>query len=609
MLIPLFAFGLTEIYNVGIYNTHLENKITTKRFILILRYIKMSKSRKAGKATDNEMKEFVKKSTGVLSKSGEYYDPILKKFANSLKQDVKVKGSGRPQISIPKFEKYLLEVDKRKKIFKNDEHSKLTRLNEEARKKTFNHLQKQRKARKLMNPVAAANMAASPANLAGAAGAAVATETYIYEKAQATKKTPNNVKITPKKSLRGKGDKEVLVSDIPKQANTATIKMKPKPTPPSKYAVNKKGEMRKEDQEPNNQQSSQKEKVVKAKALNHDGTPEQVGPVNYVVTKDAPQHIQEYSKGSGKGETKSSSEFSSDNNISGMKQSASNRKDRDKNRHRYRRIREESDDSDDSDGGGGPPRGPPPPPPPGGPGDGGTTGYPDIPDAPEPPEAQGGEPRYEVEKESGLGDTLGGTSPAAERVSMERNRMRYSARRLYEEIKAFIRIYSDDIKTKSFKRLKEECKKLSVKSKLDKLREVHRKLEEEVIQYYSGRRAIKLGVIIDPALLGISMNQLQGMLMPQVPMARGGTVRQIGSQQQKMKVEDIHYNLGGVKHATGAIMPEGENLQRHAQPTGHIRTSRIRIPQHPPNRYILNRSNVKSVMPRNIKIRAKAHKC
>ena len=51
----------------------------------------MSKSRKAGKATDNEMKEFVKKSTGVLSKSGEYYDPILKKFANSLKQDVKVK--------------------------------------------------------------------------------------------------------------------------------------------------------------------------------------------------------------------------------------------------------------------------------------------------------------------------------------------------------------------------------------------------------------------------------------------------------------------------------------------------------------------------------------
>jgi hypothetical protein len=571
----------------------------------------MSKSRKAGKATDNEMKEFVKKSTGVLSKSGEYYDPILKKFANSLKQDVKVKGSGRPQISIPKFEKYLLEVKKRKKIFKNDEHSKLTRLNEEARKKTFNHLQKQRKARKLMNPV-------NPGSLAGAAGTAVATETYIYEKAQATKKTPNNVKITPKKSLRGKGDKEMLVSDIPKQANAATIQLKhrPKPTPtpkktPSKYAVNNKGEMRKEDQEPNNQQSSQKEKVVKAKALNHDGTPEQVGPVNYVVTKDAPQHIQEYSKGSGKGETKSSSEFSSDNNISGMKQSASNRKDRDKNRRHYRRIREESDDSGndgDDESNRGPPRDPPPPPP-GGPGGGGTTGYPDLPDAPEPPEAQEIEPRYEVEKESGLGDTLGGTSPAAERVSMERNRMRYSARRLYEEIKAFIRIYSDDIKTKSFKRLKEECKKLSVKSKLDKLREVHRKLEEEVIQYYSGRRGVKLGVIIDPALLGISMNQLQGMLVPQVPMARGSTVRQIGSQQQKMKVEDIHYNLGGVKHATGAIMPEGENLQRHTQPTGHIRTSRIRIPQHPPNRYILNRSNVKSVMPRNIKIRAKAHKC
>jgi len=577
----------------------------------------MSKSRKAGKATDNEMKEFVKKSTGVLSKSGEYYDPILKMFANSVKQNTKVTGSGRPLIPIPKFEKYVLQVKKRTKLFQNDEHSKLTRLNEEASKKTFNHLQKQRKARKLMNPVAAANMAASPAALAGAAGTAVATETYIYEKAQATKKkTPNNVKITPKKSLRGKGDKEVLVSDIPKQANTATIKLKPKPKPtpkttPSKYAVKNKGEMRKEEQESNNQQSSQKEKVVKAKALNHDGTPEKVGPSNYVVTEDAPALIREYTKGTG--ETKESgqksgqnlgSEFSSNNNISGMKQSASSRK------RRRRPIRQNSsddeDDSDDGGGGGGPPRGPPPSPP----GGGGTTGYPDIPDAPEPPEAQGGEPRYEVEKESGLGDTLGGTSPAAERVSMERNRMRYSARRLYEEIKAFIRIYSDDIKTKSFKRLKEECKKLSVKSKLDKLREVHRKLEEEVIQYYSGRRGVKLGVIIDPALLGINMNQLQGMLMPQVPMARGGTVRQIGTQQQKMKVEDIHYNLGGLKHATGAIMPEGENLQRHTQPMGHIRTSHIKIPQHPPNRYILNRSNVKSVMPRNIKIRSKkTHTC
>ena len=69
-------------------------------------------------------------------------------YAKSVKQNTKVTGSGRPLIPIPKFEKYVLQVKKRKHLFQNDEHSKLTRLNEEASKKTFNHLQKQRKARK-----------------------------------------------------------------------------------------------------------------------------------------------------------------------------------------------------------------------------------------------------------------------------------------------------------------------------------------------------------------------------------------------------------------------------------------------------------------------------
>ena len=210
----------------------------------------------------------------------------------------------------------------------------------------------------------------------------------------------------------------------------------------------------------------------------------------------------------------------------------------------------------------------------------------------------------EVEKSSGLGDGVSAksfVSPQAERVSMERNRMKYSPKKLYEECKAFVQIYSDDIKTDSFRQLKKQFAKVSPKTKTEVLRKLHRELEEEVIEYYRGRSGIRLGVIIDPAVLGINISQLSSMMNSSMPLATGGSVREIGTQQQRTNVKDIHYHNGGLARATGKRMAEGDNLERHHK---EIRPSRarVKIPIRPPNRYLLKRTG-KSKLPTNLKIR------
>ena len=179
--------------------------------------------------------------------------------------------------------------------------------------------------------------------------------------------------------------------------------------------------------------------------------------------------------------------------------------------------------------------------------------------------------------------------------------MKYSQKRLYEECRSFVKIYSDDIKTPSWKKLMERFKKMTEKSPVQELRKIHRELEEEVIEYYQGRKGLRLGVIIDPSVLGIDVGQLQGMMNPQMPMAFGGNVTQVGTQQKRQKTKDIHYHLGGVKHATNDILPEGENLLAHQIDKRYIK-GRIQIPIHPPNRYLLKRSG-RSQKPVNLKIK------
>ena len=211
----------------------------------------------------------------------------------------------------------------------------------------------------------------------------------------------------------------------------------------------------------------------------------------------------------------------------------------------------------------------------------------------------------EVDKESGLGfgdAQRSFVSPAAERVSMERNRMKYSPLRLYEECKAFVRIYSDDIKTNSWKKIKDDFKKVSSETKVTTLRELHRRMEEEVIEYYQGRQGVRLGVIIDPAVLGININQLQSMMNPSIPMNTGNSVRDIGTQQARLKAKEVHYNLGGYKHATGAMMEEGKNIDASATSNQH-KHARIKVPETHRQRYLFKPS-VRSRNPVNLKIRS-----
>ena len=209
----------------------------------------------------------------------------------------------------------------------------------------------------------------------------------------------------------------------------------------------------------------------------------------------------------------------------------------------------------------------------------------------------------EVDKSPNEGIGMGQSfiSPASEKVSMERNRMKYTPKRLYEECKSFVKIYSDDIKTPSFKKLVEQFSKMSEKSPAISLRKIHRELEEEVIEYYQGRKGLRLGVIIDPSVLGINVAQLQGLMNPQMPMAMGGQVREVGTQQAKVKTKDIHYHLGGVKHATNAVLPEGQNIENHEQEKKHIR-GRIQVPIQGRQNWLLKR-NGRSKIPKNLKIR------
>lgn len=205
-------------------------------------------------------------------------------------------------------------------------------------------------------------------------------------------------------------------------------------------------------------------------------------------------------------------------------------------------------------------------------------------------------------------------APSSQRVSMERNRMKYSPEKLRAEIKAFVTIYSDDIKTARFKKLKET--KLEGLS-LDKLRDLHRDLEEEVIEYYNKQTGLRLGVIIDPAVLGLSVQRLQSVLAPQVAMPTPPIVRDVGSLgtqrditggRQITKSADTHYHVGGIAGATNQVMPEGVELQRTSQdepqatPDRRSEKTRIQIPIKPPRRHLFQPRR-RARLPVNLKIK------
>lgn len=202
-------------------------------------------------------------------------------------------------------------------------------------------------------------------------------------------------------------------------------------------------------------------------------------------------------------------------------------------------------------------------------------------------------------------------APSSQKVSMERNRMKYSPEKLRAEIKAFVTIYRDDIKTPRFKQLANT--KLDGLS-LDKLRELHRKIEEEVIEYYGKQTGLRLGVIIDPSVLGLSVQRLQGVLAPQMSLPTAPIVRDVGSigtqrditgGKQLTKSADTHYHVGGIASATKQVMPEGQNLQQTSTqpvPDTSSHKTRIKIPIKPARRHLFQPTR-RAKIPANIVIR------
>jgi len=263
---------------------------------------------------------------------------------------------------------------------------------------------------------------------------------------------------------------------------------------------------------------------------------------------------------------------------------------------------------------GGPPGGPPPNPPggpPGGPPPGGPQAVPAAAQDAQLLEINRGVPGQPQ------GQMAQFTTRTGQKISMERNRMKYSAKRLLAEIRAFIQLYRDEIKTKSFKELISEANKLNEKTPLVRLRMIHRRLEEEIIDYYQKGVGLRLGVIVDPAAIGLNVAQLQGVLQPNQNFAGGGeVVRQLANaaqagrpEAQAEKVVDVHYHLGGMAAATRAMLPEAKNIDKRHNERERIklvkqRTNRIVVPQEATRRY-LYQDRRRPYIPENIKIRSK----
>ena len=215
-----------------------------------------------------------------------------------------------------------------------------------------------------------------------------------------------------------------------------------------------------------------------------------------------------------------------------------------------------------------------------------------------------------------IGGQMGFTSSAATRVAGERNRMKYSRERLINEIRAFIRIYRDQIKTRSFLSLAKVAKNLTKNSPAVRLRQVHRDLEEEIIDYYRTASGMRVGVILDPGAIGLNVNQLQAALAPNLAFGgQGEVVRNLANAADAgrpnnpvQRAVDTHYHLGGLAHATKATLPETRNLQSNDRPAERIqllrgRTRKIKVPQEATRRFLWQDTR-RPIIPKNIKIKS-----
>ena len=606
----------------------------------------MSHNRKPSKATADEIREFYKKTKDIISKNGMYYDSITKKYRKALKQDGKTKGSGRPLIADSKYRNFL-------KRLSEDEKGDMTSLEQRAREKGFSQLQKSRKLFGAEGAGAVVADAVAQGEVMKKAEEAVGKPpSNVKPKLADRPKKQDNLKVLSDEgspvnqpaqtTLKKRGGSKLADVDFGSEAWYKQQVMK------ARFDAERKGEngeegmklWRREQQKKYglpptatksdimNRAVDERERVSKMeKATKNEESYKY--KYKYKRAKEAEQRgIQSGNLRKAKreeGETKQEEQAEKIEEVV-----VDNDKESDKPLHDLADVEHEIDHKEEETF---PQKG-----------DGmedkeaptNLRGYneefsgsrrrgqefneesSEAPTEEQVPLPQEQEPNIkmditdkqtsndievEVDKSPNEGMAMGQSfiSPASEKVSMERNRMKYTPKRLFEECKSFVKIYSDDIKTPSWKKLMEQFSKMSEKTPAVSLRKIHRELEEEVIEYYQGRKGLRLGVIIDPSVLGINVAQLQGMMNPQMPMALGNQVREVGTQQRRVKTKDIHYHLGGIKHATNAVLPEGENLEKHEQDKRHI-PGRITVPIQGRQNWLLKR-NGRSKIPKNLKIR------
>jgi len=143
-----------------------------------------------------------------------------------------------------------------------------------------------------------------------------------------------------------------------------------------------------------------------------------------------------------------------------------------------------------------------------------------------------------------------------------KERKQKTTERLKQEIKCFRLIYQDLIKTKNWMRLQ----KKSLDANITKLRYCHAEYTEEIRKYYNKDRGLKVGVIVDPAILGLNVPALQNLLAPSMvntfadnavmnakqPLMPNETpIAPVQPETAKPVVRpiDIHHRLGGVRHS------------------------------------------------------------
>lgn len=185
----------------------------------------------------------------------------------------------------------------------------------------------------------------------------------------------------------------------------------------------------------------------------------------------------------------------------------------------------------------------------------------------------------EVERDAGDG-RLGISQAPVPQMDIETetiSRNKKTIQQLRTECNCFKQIYKDKIKTKRFKTLVNTD--LERKS-LDEVRLIHKHFTEEVRDYYNSHRGLRVGVIVDPAILGLNVQALQGMIAPRVPSYApavdagrqaegfsqvGGELRRRPPTGQTPAIADtdVHYKLGGVRHATGKYDRDIESLNNH----------------------------------------------